>query len=265
MTCLQYLTHINNRICEENLLEKPSVLSSINQLKIHLNNWAKTAEIDNAHEFGSFTRDTKLPSCFDPSTDIDFMMIFGNVNLRPQTYMEKVREFGNKFYSRSDVYQDHPTMVIEMQKIKFEIVPAIRLYGQTYPGYQIPGPKESPLVWMNTYPEQMLINLNNAERMNAGLLRPLIRLMKLWNVHNGKSLTSYKIEEYATTHVFFCEKTLEAYFYEAIRWMTMVQAVDNKTRNLLSATQKTIDDITAYKRLGMEHNALVLLQELLYI
>ena len=263
MTCLQYLKYIDNRICKDNEKEIDSVESSIKNLKIHLGNWEKSDEIDEAHEFGSYTRGTKLPSCLDPSTDIDFMMVFRDVRLQPQTYLEKVREFGNKFYSRSEVYQDHPTMVIEMQKIKFEIVPSIRLYGQAYPGYQIPGPKDSPLVWMHTYPEQMKIDLDKAEQTNAGLLRPLIRLMKLWNVQNGKPLTSFKIEEYATTHVFFCEKTIEAYFYEAVRWMTLIQATDQETRGLLQTAQSTIEAIQGYKRLGLETHALDRLRLLL--
>ena len=263
MTCLQYLKYIDVRICEENTKEIASVESSIKNLKIHLGNWEKSDEIDDAHEFGSYTRGTKLPSCLDPSTDIDFMLVFRDVRLQPQTYLEKVREFGNKFYSRSEVYQDHPTMVIEMQKIKFEIVPSIRLYGQTYPGYQIPGPKDSPLVWIHTYPERMKIDLDKAERINAGLLRPLIRLMKLWNVQNGKPLTSFKIEEYATTHVFFCEKTIEAYFYEAVRWMTLIQATDQETRELLQTARTCIEYIQGYKRLGMEEQAFKILQQLL--
>ena len=263
MTCLQYLKYIDVRICEENTKEIASVESSIKNLKIHLGNWEKSDEIDDAHEFGSYTRGTKLPSCLDPSTDIDFMLVFRDVRLQPQTYLEKVREFGNKFYSRSEVYQDHPTMVIEMQKIKFEIVPSIRLYGQTYPGYQIPGPKDSPLVWIHTYPERMKIDLDKAERINAGLLRPLIRLMKLWNVQNGKPLTSFKIEEYATTHVFFCEKTNEAYVYEAVRWMTLIQATDQETRELLQTARTCIEYIQGYKRLGMEEQAFKILQQLL--
>lgn len=263
MTCLQYLKYIDNRICKDNEKEIDSVESSIKNLKIHLGNWEKSDEIDEAHEFGSYTRGTKLPSCLDPSTDIDFMMVFRDVRLQPQTYLEKVREFGNKFYSRSEVYQDHPTMVIEMQKIKFEIVPSIRLYVQAYPGYQIPGPKDSPLVWMHTYPEQMKIDLDKAEQKNACLLRPLIRLMKLWNVQNGKPLTSFKIEEYATTHIFFCEKTIEAYFYEAVRWMTLIQATDQKTHGLLQTAQSTIEAIQGYKRLGLETHALERLRLLL--
>lgn len=76
MTCLQYLKYIDNRICKDNEKEIDSVESSIKNLKIHLGNWEKSDEIDEAHEFGSYTRGTKLPSCLDPSTDIDFMMVF---------------------------------------------------------------------------------------------------------------------------------------------------------------------------------------------
>lgn len=263
MTCLQYLNHISQRINEENGKEEKSIQTSLDTLKTHLNNWPKANEILEHHEFGSFVRGTKLPKSIDPDTDIDYMVVFDSSRFKPQTYIEKIREFANKYYSTSTVHQDHPTMVIELGNVRFEITPAVKLYGASYPRYNIPAPQQSFLQWIDTYPEEIEHSLNEANRRGDYMLKPLIRLLKYWNVKNGKILTSYKIEQYVSSHVFFGCKNMEEYFMEGASWLSMAQPLTEDKRKKVKALQLALSEIKRFKQNGQEGLAVLQLKSVL--
>lgn len=263
MTCLQYLNHISLRINEEKEKEEKSILTSLNTLKKHLNNWTKANEILEHHEFGSFVRETKLPKSIDPDTDIDYMVVFDSSRFKPQTYIEKIREFANKYYSSSPVHQDHPTMVIELGNVRFEITPAVKMYGASYPRYNIPAPQQSFLQWIDTYPEEIEHSLNEANRRSDYMLKPLIRLLKYWNVKNGKILTSYKIEQYVSSHVFFECHNLEDYFMEGASWLSIAQPLTEDKRKKVKALQLGLSEIKRYKQNGQEKLAFLQLKSVL--
>lgn len=252
MTCLQYLNHINERINKENEKEEQSISTSLIYLKMHLNNWSKASEIQEHHEFGSYVRGTKLPKSIDPDTDIDYMVVFDSTRFKPQTYIDKIREFADKYYRASPVHQDHPTMVIELGNVRFEITPAVKLYGASYPRYNIPAPQQSFLQWIDTYPEEIEQNLRDANRRNNYMLKPLIRLLKYWNVKNGKILTSYKIEQYVTSHIFFGCHNLEEYFMEGANWLSTTQVLTETKRRKVDALRNALSQIRNYKLCGNE-------------
>lgn len=263
MTCLQYLNHINQRINEEKEIEEKSIKTSLDTLKIHLNNWPKANEILEHHEFGSFVRGTKLPKSIDADTDIDYMVVFDSSRFKPQTYIEKIREFANKYYKYSPVHQDHPTMVIELGNVRFEITPAVKMYGASYPRYNIPAPQQSFLQWIDTYPEEIEHSLNEANRRSDCMLKPLIRLLKYWNVKNGKILTSFKIEQYVCNHVFMGCRNLEDYFFEGASWLSMAQAMTEDEREKVKALQLALSEIRRYKQNGQEALAVLQLRNVL--
>lgn len=263
MTCLQYINHISERISEEKGKEEKSIQTSLNTLKTHLANWEKADEIQEHHEFGSFVRGTKLPKSIDKDTDIDYMVVFDSTRLKPQTYIEKIKEFANKYYKTSPVHQDHPTMVIELGNVRFEITPAIKLYGASYPRYNIPAPQQSFLQWIDTYPEEIEHNLNNANRQNNYLLKPLIRLLKYWNVKNGKILTSYKIEQYVTSHIFYGCHNLEDYFMDGANWLSMAQPLTDAKRRKVASLQMALSQIRNYKQQGKDFLAEIQLKTIL--
>lgn len=252
MSCLQYLNHINERINKEKEKEDQSIRTSLSFLKMHLNNWSKANEIQEHHEFGSFVRGTKLPKCIDSDTDIDYMVVFDSTRFKPQTYIDKIRDFANTYYRTSTVHQDHPTMVIELGNVRFEITPAIKLYGASYPRYNIPAPQQSFLQWIDTYPEEIEQNLAEANRRNSYLLKPLIRLLKYWNVKNGKILTSYRIEQYVISHIFYGCRNLEDFFMEGANWLSMTQTLSETKRRKVAALQIALSQIRNYKQSGNE-------------
>lgn len=51
--------------------------------------------------FGSSTRGTILPRSMDPKSDIDYMIVFADKNYTPQTYLDRLKRFAEKYYASS--------------------------------------------------------------------------------------------------------------------------------------------------------------------
>ncbi len=79
--------------------------------------------------FGSYKRNTILPRRFDEKSDIDVLVIFNQAQneFTPETYRNQLRRFATYKYPRSPVLKDHPSIVLELGKIKFDLVPC-RIY-----------------------------------------------------------------------------------------------------------------------------------------
>ena len=58
------------------------------------------------------------------------MLVMDDDGATPQTYLDRVRRAVEAKYSTSDIKQSSPTIVLQMNHIKFEITPAIQSYSQ---------------------------------------------------------------------------------------------------------------------------------------
>ena len=171
--------------------EKDNIKVSIDTLKQRLNNYFGN-EIKGQFIFGSYERETILPRKVDESSDVDYMIIFDNSgDYKPQTFLNKLKNFSETKYSTSEIHQSSPTMVLELNHIKFELVPAYRgLLAGTY--YISDGNGG----WITTYPFDFNSKLLETNKNNNFKIKPIIRLIKGWNVQKNKhALTSYEIEE----------------------------------------------------------------------
>ena len=84
---------------------------------------------------------------------------------KPQTYLDRLKKFAETKYSTSEIFQSSPTIVLSLNHIKFELVPAIYNYG-----YQIPSPASSWVDWVSTDPitaNKALQDKNAAENYNS--------------------------------------------------------------------------------------------------
>lgn len=169
--------------------EKDSITTSINTLETRLTSYFGN-DIEEKFKFGSYTRGTILPRKVDDDSDIDYMVVFDNSNnYKPQTFLDRLKRFSEAKYSTSEIYQSSPTIVLELNNIKFELVPAYKSYGT----YYIP---DSNGGWMATYPNDFNDKLTEANNNCSYKIKPLVRLIKHWNVNvNYHDLVSYKIEE----------------------------------------------------------------------
>jgi predicted nucleotidyltransferase len=204
-------THLVNLASELVLssAEKTSITTSINTLSIRLDSYFG-AGIKEHFQFGSNSRGTILPRKADSNSDIDYMVVFDTSDgqKKPQAYLDRLKRFAENKYSTSEISQSSPTMVLSLNHIKFELVPAINNYG-----YQIPSPASFWSEWTSTDPlssNRVIADKNNAENYQ---IKPLVRLVKYWNAKQGHPFASFSLEEYITNKYFFSCVSLKDYFY----------------------------------------------------
>lgn len=200
--------------------EKSSITTSISALSSRLTTYFGSG-ITSQFQFGSSTRGTILPRKADIYSDIDYMVVFdiADGKKKPQTYLDRLKRFAENKYSTSEIAQSHPTLVLSLNHIRFELVPAIYEYG-----YQIPSPASSYLDWIFTDPNatnQALIDKNKSENSQ---IKPLIRLIKYWNACNEYSYDSFSLEKYIVGSSFWSCTTLKDYFYRF--WESFSYAYD---------------------------------------
>src|SRR5699024_1388826 len=132
MTVQTYLNHLASEL-NLKAKEKEEIDKSLLVLKQRLNKYFEN-QVMNHFEFGSYTRGTMLRRKADMYSDVDYMIIFDNSNqYKPQTLLTNLKKFVNLYYHSSEIRQSHPTIILELNHIKFELVPAkIDFFGTKY-------------------------------------------------------------------------------------------------------------------------------------
>lgn len=159
--------------------------------------------------FGSYTKETFIQ--VDNEADVDILVIFKKREFVPETYLKQIKKIAELHYSRSIVYPDHPTIVIELDHIKFEIVPAIFASENEF---KIPAPRMTELKWTGTNPSELHQKLHRKDGNNNNLIIPVIRIIKYWNFLKGKPFSSFEIERRVISKLYDC-KTIKDYFFVA--------------------------------------------------
>ena len=190
--------------------EKSSILTSINTLSTRLNIYFGE-NITNHFQFGSSVRGTILPRKADNKSDIDYMIVFSTSDgkKKPQAYLDRLKRFARTRYSTSEIFQSHPTIVLSLNHIKFELVPAINNYG-----IQIPSPASSWIEWISTDPYSANEEIRKKNIQENSQIKPLVRLIKYWNAKQGYPFRSFEIEQYIVNKSFYSYSSLKDYFYE---------------------------------------------------
>lgn len=242
--------------------EKESIKTSIttlqNRLEYYLGN-----EISEHFLFGSYTRETILPRHFDDESDIDYMVVFNDNKLKPQTYLNKLKEFVSKCYSSSEIYQDSPTIVLELQHIKFEIVPAIDFGNYLYHNYYIPAKQSSYNDWVHTEPNEFNDELVRQNIGNGFQIKPLIRLIKYWNVLNRPSFESFALEkDIISKRYLFCNN-LKEYFYHYMDNFSTNYQYSNTLNNKITRMHQIINEMKILESNGCYQYAESKIRELL--
>ena len=144
--------------------------------------------------FGSFKRDTILPRKFDESSDIDVLIVFNQAQneFTPETYRNQLKRFATAKYPTTKVLKDHPSVVLEMSNIKFDLVPC-RLFNNFWSiTYQIPNKNGT---WMDTDPKGFNEKLIAANNKYSSIVKPIVRLMKCWNAYNDYPYATFELEQ----------------------------------------------------------------------
>lgn len=212
---MSVLSHLQNTVTSVKITETERGLidTSINTLSTKLGKYF-AGNIESKFVFGSYDRRTILRRSKDKSSDVDFMIVFKDgASMKPQTLMTRLKTFAESNYSKKEIYQSAPTIVLELNHIKFEIAPAYKSYfGSLY----IPAPASHYVDWIVTNPSKFKSDLNLKHSSNKYLIRDLILVLKYWNVQNDKVYSSYDLEYYIVNRLYFSCDNLKDYFYSAV-------------------------------------------------
>ena len=182
------------------------------RLKLHFGN-----DIKSIVEFGSYKRDTILPRQYDDLSDVDLMILFnhGTIQVSPGTYRNYLMRFAEQRYSRSDVKKSSPTVVLQLEHINYDLVPAHEESNYLFGSKTIYIP-QTDAAWMRTDPLGFNAELTRLNTANAYNLKRVIRLLKAWNAKADYPFASYTLEqELARINYWGC-LSLENYFFRAI-------------------------------------------------
>lgn len=232
--------------------EKSSISTSISTLQTRLSGYFGSG-ITEHFQFGSSMRGTILPRKADSNSDIDYMVVFDTSSegqKKPQTYLDRLRRFAESKYSTSEIHQSSPTIVLSLNHIKFELVPAVYSYG-----YQIPSPTSSWTDWISTDPSGSNQALQDKNKDNGYQIKPLVRLVKYWNACKGHPFTSYSLEQYILGRSFWGCSALKDFFYDFWSGFSCSWDTAQYIKDKVASAKKHASDAKQYEADGMPATA----------
>ena len=248
MSVLTYLNSLSSQLVLSTE-ERISIGVSLGFLKTKLSNWSHSSDIQEQAVFGSYDRDTILPRKYDDGSDVDYMIVFKNPNqLQPETFRGWLKKFAEEKYTRSEIYLDYPTTVLELSHIKFELVPAIKPMWGTY---MIQDNTTIFSKWQSTNPFTLKNTITEANKINHNI-RPLIRVMKYWNVLNGKPYASYELEQKIANMPFWYSKNLEECFYVFVEALIPEYSMSQSKKNAVNKLKNAAKQAQYYKHMGWD-------------
>lgn len=224
--------------------EKESINLSISTLQNRLNSYFGN-QLSQHFIFGSYTRGTILPRSMDSKSDIDYMVVFDDSNFKPQTYLTKLRQFVELYYSRSEITQSNPTIILTLNHIKFELVPAI---NSIWSGLQIPAKRAELNDWISTSPNDINQTLTSTNQSNNNLIKPMIRLVKYWNACNNYPFASFELEKELAERSFILVSLmstgqLKDYFFDAIDSLSLNWRAAQYKQDALNRAKSIVQDV----------------------
>ena len=240
MSVLSYL----ERSASDALLdssEKESIRKSIVTLKARLN--AYFADMLKEHfQFGSSTRGTILPRSMDEHSDIDYMIVFNDDDSVPQTYLDRLKRFAETYYGKSEIYQSSPTIVLELNHIKFDLVPAkLGWLG----GYKIPNGAGG---WIDTDPNDFNSKLEDENKGNSNLIKPTIRLAKFWNANNDYLYISFSFEKWIVDQWFWNCTNQKDYLFTIIDKLPIEYDAAQWRKDKIARAKTIVAQVKEYER-----------------
>jgi hypothetical protein len=228
--------------------EKSSITTSITTLKSRVGSHFGS-KVSEHFQFGSSTRGTILPRAMDSNSDIDYMIVFSESGYTPQTYLDRLKRFVETYYSRSEIYQSSPTVVLELNHIKFDLVPALSTGSGSY---NIPS---GPSNWQSTNPNDFNSSLETANKNNSYLIKPTIRLAKFWNAKNNYVFDSFSFEKWIVNQYFFSCSNQRDYLFSAFDALSATSPSEQWRRDKIERAKKIVADVRQLERDNMPYSA----------
>jgi hypothetical protein len=240
--------------------ERESIASSLASLYVRLYVHFPKEDMKQQIQFGSSTRDTMLARKGDPQSDVDYMVVFNNTdNLKPQTFLDRLKRFAEKSYSTSEIKQSHPTVKLILNHIIFELVPAYRNYGTLY----IPAPATTYSDWINTDPNAFNAQLEETNKNNSSQIKPMIRLLKYWNAKKNYVYNSYALEQWAVNNYYAATGSLRNYFFEAVNDLREEYGMAQWQRDAIQRAKDIVRETKRLEQADMPYSAEIEIKKLI--
>lgn len=246
---MSVLTYLQQRASDAVLSanENSSIATSIATLQTRISSYFGTGVAEH-FRFGSSTRGTILPRSMDSQSDIDYMIVFAEGGNKPQAYLDRLKAFVNKYYSTSEIYQSSPTIVLDLNHIRFELVPALKGY---WTGYQIP---DGPQAWQNTDPNDFNSTLTAKNNSELYMIKPTIRLAKFWNAQNSYVFDSYELEKWIVQQSYtFCLNQKD-YLFKVIDLLSYAGPVQWR-KDKVARAKDIVSRVRGYESESMPYTA----------
>jgi len=228
--------------------EESSITKSISTLQTRLNSHFGSG-LSEHFRFCSSVRGTILPRAMDASSDIDYLLVFSDSGYKPQTYLDRLKRFAQTYYASSDIKQDSPSLVLELNHIKFDLVPALAEYGGQY---RIPS---SATAWQYTNPTDFNATLNAKNAAELYKIKPMIRLAKYWNAHNGSVFDAFELEKYAVAQSYWGVINLRDYLFTLFDTLGLPYGSPQWRQDRLDRAKKIIESVRKFERDEMPYSA----------
>jgi len=230
--------------------EKEKIDNSISYLKGKI--WERFQDrLRKVEIFGSYDRGTSLSPTIDTNADVDALVLFKTNDFQPDTFLKHLNEFANTIYPRSDVSPDHPAITIELNHVKFELVPSYLDEGVFSDDIMIPAPRRKDLKWIETNPAELKADLLDKDSRENQMIIPLVKIIKYFNFRMGKPYDSFQIEKFAVSRR-YPKDGLNNYLYEFIddlstsdqndEQVAFVNELKLRRRNLINMEEANLSD-----------------------
>lgn len=194
--------------------EKTKIEASIKNIKSKLRQEFGDDIIDIV-EFGSYARKTNLPRMYDEKSDIDLMIVFNHDRLdwNPSTYRKHLLKFTDIYFPKSISYKSSPTVVLELNYIKYDLVPAHQKDEGWFTTDMVMYIPDTDTDWMETDPHGFSVDLNEVNENYDYNVKRIIRLLKAWNAKVGYPIQSYELEQEIADMDFSYDNLEDGFFY----------------------------------------------------
>ena len=248
MSVLSFLTDLASRAVLSGT-EQQSINTSVSTLQNRLGLHFEAGAIKQHFRFGSSTRGTILPRSMDEQSDIDYMIVFNDASATPQTYLNRLRSFVERRYGTSEIYQSQPTIVLELNHIKFDLVPATtNWFGEL----QIPNGSGG---WQVTKPNDFNTTLEAKNKEHRSLIKPTIRLFKFWSAASGYAFPSFEMEKWVCGLTFWFQTNQRDYFFAVIDALSTDSSYTQRINNEITRAKIIVQNTKRYEAEGMPMKA----------
>ncbi|WP_075795180.1 SMODS domain-containing nucleotidyltransferase [Massilia putida] len=248
MSVLNFLTDMaSNAVLSSS--EQSSITTSITTLQSRMALHFDSGVIKQHFRFGSSTRGTILPRSMDEHSDIDYMIVFSDNTATPQTYLNRLKTFVEKRYGSSEIYQSSPTIVLELNHIKFDLVPATTTWlGEL----QIPNGSGG---WIATNPNDFNATLEAKNKEHKSLIKPTIRLFKYWNATSGLPFESFMMEKWVCGLSFWWLTNQKDYFFAVVDKLNTSSSYSQWVNNEITRAKNIVANVRQYEKDDMPVSA----------